>query len=254
MAGRKRGLCTATRKDGEPCQARAVAGGTVCRYHGGAASQVAAAAERRAGRADAAAITDRLGVITNAEDPFEAAMATLRHLRHLEHDLARDVLALTASGGLRYEHARAGEQIRGEWTVYQRVAKDVAELSLAIIRAGVEERLAEVSEMTAAAMVAFITRALARFGVDFSDPAAHAIVMTVFDEVIRHDGELAPLAIEDGSRWPAVTPVCEMDMHQNCRAYMPVDGLDRPPAWPARCPCSCHDPAAGTVYEWQLPG
>lgn len=40
--GRER--CTARRRDGQPCQAPAIAGGTVCRRHGGSAPQVAIAA------------------------------------------------------------------------------------------------------------------------------------------------------------------------------------------------------------------
>lgn len=39
--------CRATRRDGTPCGAYAIRGGTVCRMHGGAAPQVKAAAARR---------------------------------------------------------------------------------------------------------------------------------------------------------------------------------------------------------------
>lgn len=39
--------CSAHRQDGEPCQAKAIRGGTVCRVHGGSAPQVRAAAMRR---------------------------------------------------------------------------------------------------------------------------------------------------------------------------------------------------------------
>ena len=39
--------CKATNRQGEPCGQPAIRGGTVCRYHGGAAPQVAAAAARR---------------------------------------------------------------------------------------------------------------------------------------------------------------------------------------------------------------
>jgi hypothetical protein len=54
--------CSAHRRDGMPCGAYAIRGGTVCRMHGGAAPQVRAAAsgrmlelrlERRAARFDA---------------------------------------------------------------------------------------------------------------------------------------------------------------------------------------------------------
>jgi hypothetical protein len=41
-----RDRCTACRRDGQPCQAPAIENGLVCRRHGGAAPQVAIAAER----------------------------------------------------------------------------------------------------------------------------------------------------------------------------------------------------------------
>lgn len=40
-------ICTAHRTDGQPCQASAIRGGTVCRSHGGSASQVKDAARWR---------------------------------------------------------------------------------------------------------------------------------------------------------------------------------------------------------------
>ena len=39
--------CTARRKNGEPCGAKAIRGGSVCRMHGGGAPQVKAAAAAR---------------------------------------------------------------------------------------------------------------------------------------------------------------------------------------------------------------
>ena len=39
--------CTARRKNGQPCGAKAIRGGTVCRMHGGGAPQVKAAAAAR---------------------------------------------------------------------------------------------------------------------------------------------------------------------------------------------------------------
>lgn len=47
MAGRKRRhRCEAHHGDGQPCQARAIPGGTVCEKHGGSAPQVRRAAGR----------------------------------------------------------------------------------------------------------------------------------------------------------------------------------------------------------------
>lgn len=48
--------CKARRKDGQPCGAYAIHGGTVCRMHGGAAPQVKRAAAERHTRAKAAAL------------------------------------------------------------------------------------------------------------------------------------------------------------------------------------------------------
>ena len=44
-------------------------------------------------------------------------------------------------------------------------------------------------------------------------------------------------------RGPELTVVCELGMHEKCRAYAAFDWLPKPPPWPQRCPCECHRPA-----------
>jgi hypothetical protein len=46
VAGRSRPRCSARRSDGQPCQAKAIPGGTVCRFHGGSTRHVRIAAGR----------------------------------------------------------------------------------------------------------------------------------------------------------------------------------------------------------------
>jgi hypothetical protein len=252
MTGRRKlEQCSATsQRSGERCRAKALPGAEVCRQHGGNLPAVAAAADKRAALAEVERMTERLGVITNPEDPFEGAAAAMRQLRHMAQDTGTAVAALTANGTLRYEHEKAGEQIRGEVVIWQRVVKDMADLSLAIIRAGMDAKLAEISEKQGEDFVSFVRSVLHQFGIDFADPAVNEVVVALFERTIRGDGQaVVPAAIE-APRAPALTPVCEMGMHEKCRAYMPVD--DRPvPPWPQRCPCQCHEPGRNLRREWE---
>ena len=247
MAGKQRPRCTATARvdgKGEQCRARAAPGAAVCSIHGGDAPQVAAKAEKRAALAQIERLTERLGVIHNPEDPFEAAAAALRQLRHLAQDTGEVVFGLAANGGLRYEHEKAGEQVRGEVIIWQRAVKDTADLSLAIIRAGMEAKLAEVTETQSQVMVAFIREALARFGMDFADPGVNEIIMAAFNEVVRGE-KIADAPAIEVPRAPEMSVVCDMGKHENCRAYMPVPYSPVPPPWPQRCPCDRHAPRPG---------
>lgn len=90
--------CTAKSKTtGGRCKQPAVAGGTVCRFHGGRAPQVRAKAARRLALAEAGAELRRLGELPDGDvDPTEAMISTVteaaanvavyRHLvQQLEH-------------------------------------------------------------------------------------------------------------------------------------------------------------------------
>ncbi len=70
--------CSATRRDGTPCQAPAVKGATVCRMHGGSAPQVRAAARRRVD--DDAAATALAALIPDEPPPVRDPMGALAQL------------------------------------------------------------------------------------------------------------------------------------------------------------------------------
>jgi hypothetical protein len=68
-------LCTAKKRNGEPCGNPPIPGGTVCRYHGGAAKHVRAAADARLQNATYGLV----GVLVNlAQDPDVAAGDRIR--------------------------------------------------------------------------------------------------------------------------------------------------------------------------------
>jgi hypothetical protein len=94
-AGREQ--CTATRRDGQPCEAPAIPGGLVCKRHGGGAPQVKIAAQHRqlqlalwvAGADfDAARGTseqfEALCKVTAAERDLDAFETKLRLLREVQ--------------------------------------------------------------------------------------------------------------------------------------------------------------------------
>lgn len=244
MAGRRKlPQCSATaQRTGEQCKAKALPGTTVCRQHGGSLPTVAAAADRRVAQAQIARITERLGVVANPDDPFEAASAAMRQLRHMAQEYGAAVMLLGPSGS-RYEHEKSGEQIRGEVVVYQQTVKTLAELSLAVIRAGLDAKLTEINEAQSRAFVSFIHEVLARFGLDAYSPEVAMVVESLLEQIVRGEEPATALPSAPGE-WPGgPSPVCDMSMHEKCRAYMVADWLPGPPPpWPERCTCPCHRP------------
>lgn len=98
--------CTARSKQtGERCKRR-VRGGGVCRYHGGAASQVKAMREQRVAMAELLA--------TVAEDPNAPQGASPAEVMVHAMDSAHRVLRLLGTLGLG-ENPSAGLKVLGEW-------------------------------------------------------------------------------------------------------------------------------------------
>lgn len=114
MTGDLKARCSATAKStGERCTQPSAPGATVCRYHGGAAPQVQAAAARRllarAVEGDAAAVLAHEGV-TGVDDPIGELSLLAAALREQVSALGKRVNALD---NIRYQSGQ-GEQIRAE--------------------------------------------------------------------------------------------------------------------------------------------
>jgi hypothetical protein len=139
--------CTGHRKsDGAPCGMNPATGADVCRMHGGAAPQVAAAASRRAAEQEAErAIRRVLGDAKPVTNPLEAilqlageSLAWLEALR----DRAQERLT---SGQLIYstEH---GQQAAAEIQLYERAMDKAAHVLNLAATKNVEARLTALAE------------------------------------------------------------------------------------------------------------
>ena len=89
--------CRATNRQGNPCRQPAIPGGTVCFYHGGAAPQVKAAAERRLLAAVDPAITALVELLQDAERDSDRLRAITLILDRAGITQAQQVDVLTAS-------------------------------------------------------------------------------------------------------------------------------------------------------------
>jgi hypothetical protein len=95
--------CTATSKQrGERCKQPAITGGTVCRYHGGAAPQVKAAADKRLEELKPKAILTIDGLMDREEYPTVQLGAAARVIDWVDGK-ARESVAVAVSGSLSLE-------------------------------------------------------------------------------------------------------------------------------------------------------
>lgn len=134
----------------------------MCRKHGGASPQARSAAVRRQVETEARAVLAELGVPA-VGDPLEALLK-----------LAGQVLAWQAAtaalvnqlDGIRYRGANGAEQLRAEVALYERAMDRAVAVLSAIARLNIDERLVQVTERQADAMVNAINAALEAAGVD----------------------------------------------------------------------------------------
>jgi hypothetical protein len=73
-------LCKAKTGRGAPCKAHAIAGGKVCRTHGGSAPQVQAAAMRRLALAADPAVARLIQIATSKKTKTADAIAAIREI------------------------------------------------------------------------------------------------------------------------------------------------------------------------------
>ena len=233
--------CGGTNRAGAPCGNTAGyktthPGTGNCTFHGGSSPNGRAHALGQ----QAAAELARLDVEPLA-DPLTQLALLAGQAVAWKDAMAAQVNTLTS---LRYEGEAYGEQLRAEVLLWERALDRCERFLVGMARLDIDERLSKISEAQGHLMVSFVVAALARFGIDFHDEAAHGIVMGLFDRMANGDGEVKPdvPAITAAPQGPAMTAVCEMNMHGNCRSYLAVPGLPEPGPWPSRCPCRCHGP------------
>lgn len=138
--------CTATSKQtGEQCRQRPVKGGAVCRFHGGAAPQVKAAAEQRdlAQKADAA-ITQLWPGLRNVDPVKDPVDSMARLAASLEQFL--DVVGGKVNDLSHYAAGDSMSQLRGELVLWERTASMLGRLLDSMARLGIAERHVELEQ------------------------------------------------------------------------------------------------------------
>jgi len=195
--------CTATSKQtGQRCRAWPPPGSTVCRWHGGAAPQVVAAAVRRLQAAEARADLERLGVAIETT-PLEALEALLWEaagnvavLRAMVHELPRAELygPKFAPGVIHRAQGDAGvipvaETAPRELTaiphvlvvMYDAERDRLAAIARACAALGLDERRVRLAEAAADRLFAAVGRALDRAGLDADQ--AQAVRLSLANEL-----------------------------------------------------------------------
>lgn len=237
--------CTGHKPDGERCRRSASKGTTVCASHGARAPQVKAAAQRRLTEDAAARELARLDLEPMA-DPLSQLALLAAQAAWWKDRMAERVNGLL---DLRYESADGAEQLRAEVALWERALDRTEKFCVSMARLNIDERLAEISQAQGRMIVSFVMAALARFGIDYADEVTHGIVMGLFARAAAGEETFDAPPVIEAPRQPGMSVVCEMGMHDKCRAYAGTPGLPEPPPWPGRCPCDCHDPARSIRRE-----
>lgn len=153
--------CSAMSKQtGEQCRQRPVQGGTVCRFHGGAAPQTKAAAEQRlqekAATEAVAKLLPKLADATPVKDPvdqMERLAGALATMLDKVGEKVNDLDHLAAGTGL--------TQLRGELVLLDKVAGHLRQLLADMARLGIAERHVELEQERAQLVTSAFLAALA---------------------------------------------------------------------------------------------
>lgn len=164
--------CGATAKTtGKQCGYSAIPGGVVCRFHGGRAPQVKAAAERRLAEAELQEeLHEELGRL-NIEAVGNPLMAL--------GQLAGEIMAWKTLVAKRVSRLKDigyageyGEQVKAEVLVFERALDRCASVLATIARLNIDERLAAIDAATKLMVIRALEAGLASQGV--VGPAASA--------------------------------------------------------------------------------
>lgn len=137
--------CTAHARSGNPCRQPAVAGATVCRFHGGGAPQVRAAAARRLAERQAYATLADVEV-RPISNPLEALAEVAEEMRAFMTFAGAEVAQLTE---LTTSNDAGTEHIAAVVALYERSADRCARLLADWVRLGFDERMTNLAERQA---------------------------------------------------------------------------------------------------------
>lgn len=177
--------CTATRKrDGLRCGKYAIAGGTVCRTHGGGAPQVRESASKRLSearrRAEAQKFLEKQG-IPDIEDPLEELLKLASEATAYREVFRQMMDQLLLADEVRYEH-RAGEQLRAEMALWERAAERCLKMYETIVRLGIAERQTRIREAELIVIAEGIREILRRLDLT---PEQRKASIVIVPEVLR---------------------------------------------------------------------
>jgi len=169
--------CTAIRKrDGQPCEAWAIKGTTVCRVHGGVAKQVREKGRKRLEQNQVERTVESLSLPVDT-DPVTALLEEIRHvagdvqfLREHIRSLGWDVTQLNrAPGGASQEAPSVWVEMY--WQAHDRLVK----VCTATLKAGVEERRIQLEEERGQLLADAIRGMLGELGIDIT-PEVRTVV------------------------------------------------------------------------------
>jgi hypothetical protein len=202
--------CTAKSKTtGRQCGRPIVPGATVCRYHGGAAPQVKAAAERRLADAAAVSALDRLGIEIDTT-PEDALLKTIKvaagmvvfyqwQVQQLDPSKVMSVTRIEDREG--FQAGRAVTRESAPQFAEERLShwlKVLADVSAVAIRTRIDERRVKIAEDQGALVAGMLRKVLARMlmTVLAAAPAARDVIEDAWSDAV---GRVVPeelLAIE----------------------------------------------------------
>lgn len=216
--------CNGTSKQtGKPCQLFPVPGATVCRFHGGGAPQVRAAARRRLAQQEAAASLAEVGVypVTN---PVEAFADLVSEVVALKDHFADRVAQLES---LRYTSTWNTEQMRTEVALYERALDRSGRLLAQWVSLGLETRRVEMSQQVADQVSALISALLVDFGIDPREPNVRGTVRRHLNAIIETGRPADPIPVEARPTVPEEAPADEPTEHPAMSE--PAPAPDAPP-------------------------
>lgn len=196
--------CTATNRAGRQCGRPPIPGGTVCHLHGGAAPQVAAAAQRRLAEAQARDLAKRLALPLHTS-PQQALLDEVQRAAGMvayygarvaelgEQDpnkLVHGVTRIEQREGFQAGTVRVAEPAVNMWLHLWNEERDrLTRAAAAAVRAGVEERRVLLAEQQGHLIADVIRRILGRL--DLNDHQRTLIGTVVPDELRAISGALA---------------------------------------------------------------